>query len=402
MASRTQSREQQRLSVSRRDFLRVSGLSVVGLSVSESAAAAQLRRRAAERSCIFLLMTGGPGQIDTFDPKPEAPAEIRGPLRTIATSVPGIQLSEGFPRLAERMQHAAILRSLTHTAAPIHETGLQLVQTGRLSGRGVTHPHIGAAAASVLGPRNNVAPFVMLRKPVDHTGVQTYRGQGAGYLGDEFAPLTARDASADSAEGDNPLLDSFCDGEPEAVRQMYGDTHFGRLCLQARHLVECGVRCVTINLFDSLAQPLTWDCHGRGAAYSSSLYDYRDRLCPEFDRAFCALMDDLQQRGLWKETLLVAVGEMGRTPKVNDFAGRDHWPAVWSAVLAGGGIASGQVIGASDSRGGAVADRPIAPGELIASVAQWLGIDPATRLPMSAESSLPIADHPPIAELRIV
>ena len=133
--------------------------------------------------------------------------------------------------------------------------------------------------------------------------------------------------------------------EPEAVRRAYGETRFGCLCLQARRMVERGVRVVTVNLFDQLTGQVTWDCHGRSPSAPSTLYDYRDKLCPEFDRALSALLDDLQQRGLLEETLVTAVGEFGRTPRVNGHGGRDHWPGVWSAIMAGGGVRGGNVIG---------------------------------------------------------
>jgi uncharacterized protein (DUF1501 family) len=393
MSGVARSQDEQTESVSRRDFLRVGSLSVVGLSVAEQAASSD--KTADRTSCIFVLMTGGPSPLETFDPKPDAPAEIRGPLKAISTAVPGTALSESLPRLAQRADKFAILRSLQHQAAPIHETGLQLLQTGRLARGEFRSPSFGSAVASILGSRGEVPPFVVLPRLLGHTGVNAYQGQQAGFLGAEYDPLTAADDHAD----DESLTRATISDEPESVRQAYGENRFGRLCLQARELVEHGVRCVTVNLFDRLTNQLTWDCHGRGPWAPATLFDYRDVLCPQFDRALAALFDDLEQRGLWDDTLVVAVGEFGRTPHVNEHGGRDHWPGVWSALVAGGGVQGGQVIGASDSHAAAPADRPIEPGELTATIYHSLGLDLETPLTVDGEATVPLVEHQPIAEL---
>jgi len=387
--------------VSRRDFLRVGGLSVVGLSVAERAALAGMRGEEDRRSCIFLLMTGGPSQFETFDPKPDAPAEIRGPLKAISTAVPGLALCETLPRLAERADRFAVLRSLHHDAAPVHETGMQLLQTGRLAHGDVRHPGFGCVVARVAGPRGEVPPYVVLPKLLGQTGLNAYQGQQSGFLGSEYEPLTAlsnsESADTEPDDGETPVL-SVRD-EPESVLREYGRTRFGRLCLQARQLIECGVRCVTVNLFETLAGQTTWDCHARGPSAPANLFDYRDTLGPQFDRALSALLDDLERRGLLADTLVVAVGEFGRTPRVNEFGGRDHWPGVWSAILAGGGVQGGQVIGSSDASGASPADRPIEPGELTATIYQALGLDLETTPPLDDETQLSLTDHQPIAEL---
>ncbi|MFQ5732959.1 MAG: DUF1501 domain-containing protein [Planctomycetaceae bacterium] len=376
-----------RSSVSRRDFLRVGGLSVVGLSLAERQALADSAGGRGRRSCIFLLMAGGPSQLETFDPKPEAPSHIRGPMKAISTAVPGVFFADALPRLAERADRFALIRSLRHESTPIHETGYQLLQTGRLSNGGPPAPGFGSLIAKQLGPRDGAPPFVVVPKLLTRTGVEMYRGQSAGELGPEFDPVVS-DArtdrhACDSANGDGdpqPVApDRFLspDSEPESLRRKYGESRFGRLCLHARQLVETGVRCVVVNLFDRLAGELTWDCHGRNATTPGTLYDYRDTLCPQFDRAVSALLDDLHDRGLFDETLVVATGEFGRTPRINAGGGRDHWPGVWSAMLAGGGSPGGMVLGGSDAHAAAPVERPVSPAELVSTILQTLDVVPA-------------------------
>ncbi len=396
----------QRQVVSRRDFLRVGGLSVVGLSVAEQTALARSRESAERRSCIFILMTGGPSQFETFDPKPDAPPEIRGPLRAIQTSLPGVCFSEGLPKLAERADKLAVLRSLYHQAAPIHETGLQLLQTGRLARHGRKHPSFGSVAAKLLGPRNDAPANVVLPRLVQNTGVNMYCGQDAGYLGDRYRPLMIqagderlRETGAADSHESIPELDFA--NQSESVRRAYGDNRFGRLCWQARQLVQLGVRSVTVNLFDSLVNQITWDCHANGPGAPGTLYDYRDLLCPQFDRAVAALLDDLEQQSLLNDTLVVATGEFGRTPRLNASGGRDHWSNVWSGIVAGGGVQGGQVIGSSDALGAAPKDRPIELPELTASIYRGLGLGPDTIVTTDDGTDLPLTDHAAISELGI-
>jgi hypothetical protein len=406
-------------SVSRRDFLRVGGLSVLGLSVAEQRARAEASGKG-QRRCIFVLMTGGPSHFETFDPKPGAPGNIRGPLRPIATTVPGMHFSEALPLLAQRGEKLAIVRSLFHDAAPIHETGQQLIQTGRLVQRNLVPPSLGSIVARLLGSRNDVPPYAVLPLPLGDTGVAIWQGQGAGDLGPEFDPWTVasnesgvpsserRTPSAESPESDFRTVNfdrarmaaaANVTAESEYSRRAYGDSPLGRTCLAARRLVEQGVRFVTVNMFDSLAGRVTWDCHANESWAPATLSDYRNSLCPDFDRALSTLIDDLAQRGLLEETLVVAAGEFGRTPRVNERGGRDHWPGVWSVLLAGGGIGGGQVLGASDARGMFPADRPVSPAELAATILHSLGIDLATRLALPQGAEITLADAEPINEL---
>lgn len=366
--------------VSRRDFLRVGGLSVVGLSQS---ALARSAAAFSHRKAILILMTGGVSQLETFDPKPDAPASIRGPFKSIETAVAGVRFSETLPLLAQRAGRLAVIRSLNHDAAPIHETGQQLLQTGRLAAGELKFPHWSCVVASQSNPRN-VPCHVILPGLLSGTGVNAYRGQEAGLLGTEWEPATQ---TADA---------HF---ESDATRRLYGDTEFGRLLLKSRQLVESGTRCVTVNLFDHLHQRVTWDCHGDPHCGPATLNDYQSRLCPDFDRAMSGLLDDLGQRGLLDDTLVIAASEFGRTPHVNERLGRDHWTECFSAIVAGGRISGGRVIGASDASASQPTERPVALGELTATLLDWCGAATAHLTVTSDKTELPLVPHEKLAEL---
>jgi uncharacterized protein (DUF1501 family) len=412
--------------LTRRDFLRAGALSAGAVSLT-LADLADLQGGAAgdERSCILLLLVGGPGQLDTWDPKPHAPAEVRGPFRPIATAAPGVQVCEHFPRLAGLAGHVALVRSVHHDAAPIHETGHQLLQTGRLCRGGTEYPHYGAVLSHLRGPRSEgVPPWVVLPAPVGNTGVSVSHGQSAGFLGPRHEPvvlqgdparLTDRHAllaAADLAHRTQDAAGTTCEplfspqakkaldvaAEPEDLRARYGGNTFGQSCLLARRLVEAGVRLVTVNMFDTVFNRVTWDCHADGGALATTLDDYRDLLCPMFDAAYSSLLEDLHQRGLLETTLVVAMGEFGRTPHLNPRGGRDHWPGCWSILLAGGGVRGGRVVGSSDRLGGEPRDRPVTPAEVAATVYHALGIDPHTPLPGPDGETVPAAQAEPIHE----
>jgi hypothetical protein len=226
---------------------------------------------------------------------------------------------------------------------------------------------------------------VILPGRIHQTGVNAYRGQSAGCLGSEWEPSI--DVTTAALE------------EPESVRRLYGDSSFGRMLLRARQLVESGTRCVTVNLFESLGDQITWDCHGDTACGPATLNDYQDRLCPEFDQAMAGLLDDLSQRGLLEETLVVATGEFGRTPRVNENYGRDHWTGCWSAMVAGAKTRPGQVIGASDAMASEPTERPVHPAELTATMLAWCGLDTeSVTLNVDGEPYAPVS-HPPLVEL---
>lgn len=381
--------------VSRRDFLRAGtvGAGALGLSLAESGAAPA----GDDVRLIFLCLVGGPGQLDTWDPKPDAPAAVRGPFRPIRTRVPGVTLSELFPRMANQADQYAIVRSVHHEAAPIHETGQQLLQTGRLGRDGVDHPHVGAVVSHLRGPvGDGVPPFVVLPGPIGNTGVSVSHGQGAGYLGVRHEPFTAARAGS-AAPACREAFD--LDREDPTLRDRYGRGRFGENCLRARRLVERGVRCVTVNMYDTVFGEPTWDCHADSHALPATLDDYRASVCPKFDQAFTALLADLHLRGLLGRTLVVAGGEFGRTPHLNSRGGRDHWPGVWSMLFAGGGIRGGQVVGSSDRLGGEPRDRPATAADVTATIYHALGIDRSTPLPGPDGQPLPVADGTVIREL---
>lgn len=341
--------------LTRRQFLGAGGLAT-GYSLANISSAAQQNR---DMSCILLFLVGGPSHLDTWDPKPHAPDSIRGPFRPIHTNVTGIQICEHFPRMARMADRFAIIRSVHHESAPIHETGQQLMQTGHLFRAEQEFPHYGAVVSRQRGPgRNGLPPFVILPGPIGNTGVSISHGQGAGPLGKRHEAVFERGSPAED------------DGKTR-----YGRNPFGQSCLRACRLIEQGVRFVTVNMFDTVFNKVTWDCHAAGGSLATTLRDYKDTVCPMFDAAYTALLEDLHQRGLLQSTLVLAMGEFGRTPRLNATGGRDHWPGVWSILFAGGKVRGGQVIGASDRLGTEPRHCPVSPAQVAASVFMGLGID---------------------------
>jgi hypothetical protein len=440
--------------LTRRDFLHAGSLSVLGLGLPamEALAAAGL---AGDRdiNCILLFLVGGPSQLDTWDMKPEAPEEIRGPFKPIATKVPGVQVAEIFPRLATMMDKVSLVRTVYHTAAAVHDTGHQMMQTGRLFGGGIDHPHYGCVVSKLKGSRNDTPPYVLLPRPIGATGGNLPHGHTAGYLGKTFDPFilnadpndrgfkvpdllppdyvtavreTRRRSLRSAIDGavgdfessaDARLLDSNFEGafrlmssrqareafdigaEPAPMRDRYGRTRFGQSCLLARRLVERGVRFVTVNMFETVFNEITWDIHG--SAPFSPIECYKNEVGPNFDNAYTALLEDLQRRGMLDTTIVLAFGEFGRTPKINPAGGRDHHPACWTVLFAGGSIQGGRVVGISDETGYAPKDRPVSTAEIAATVYQGLGIDLAVELPGPQSRPLRLVDHgvEPIQEL---
>jgi uncharacterized protein (DUF1501 family) len=374
--------------LSRRDFLRAGSLAAgsAGLVLSEAGKTEAARVSAGRaKSCIVLFLVGGPSQLETWDPKPNAPVEVRGPFRPISTSVAGVHISEHLPRLARLAHRYAILRTVHHDAAPIHETGQQLLQTGRLSRYEIDFPHFGAMMSRQLGPKQTgVAPFIILPALIGNTGINISHGQGAGILGAAHEPTVQA---------------GFTQFLAQADRERYGKTAFGDACVHSLHLVEQGARCVVVNMFETVYDRVTWDCHADRQCLSSTLDDYRRTLCPTFDRAYASLLDDLHQRGLLEETLVVAMGEFGRTPRLNSQGGRDHWPGCWSIVLAGGGVRGGQVLGASDRFAAEPSSRPITCAEVTASVYNALGFPLSTQLAGPGGRQWPVVEAAPIREL---
>ena len=421
--------------LTRRDFLHAGSLTALGLSLPglhalEAQGAVSSKK---DMNCILLFLVGGPSQLDTWDMKPNAPEEIRGPFKPIDTKIPGIQISEVFPKLAMEMDKVALVRSVYHTAAAVHDPGHQMMQTGRLFTGGIEHPHYGSVLAKLKGHRDDIPPHVLLPKPIGPTGGNMPHGQSAGYLGKTYDPFNlnadpndpnfkvpdllppgyvtavreerrktlraAIDGGLNAFENsaDAKLLNANFEGafklmasktareafdlraEDSATRDRYGRTRFGQSCLLARRLIERGVRFVTVNMFETVFNETTWDIHG--SAPFSPIECYKNEVGPNFDNAYTALLSDLARRGMLENTMVLAFGEFGRTPKINPAGGRDHHPGCWTALFAGGAIRGGQVVGASDETGNAPKDRPVNPAEIAATVYKGLGIELGTELP---------------------
>lgn len=462
--------------IGRRDLLRMAATSALGANVAGLPAMAWAgpdigRRRNRARSCIYIFLCGGPSQLDMWDPKPAAPAEIRGPLRSIATRVPGIRIGEVLPRTAAVADKFVIVRSMHHDNAS-HDVGIMYTLLGTSNPPSnqaappdrKDHPGIGAALQYVLGASGALPAWVTLPRFFT-TGSRFYKGQTGGFLGpayDSFAldqpkkgslgdrPLKARGLQLQSGltpvrlRGRRELLDRIdalsgswtggavheqveqyadkafsllTDGstgkafdlerEPSRLRDRYGRNEYGQSFLLARRLVEAGVR--TVNVFwtyygEDGCQFNLWDNHGSDKPVCGGFRKGVDMIrapycCPSFDRAFSALLNDLQSRGLLDETLVVVTGEFGRTPKINKFAGRDHWPSCYSAVLAGGGIQGGQVYGASDKHAAYVDSRPVTPDDFTATIYYAFGLDPEVPLHDPTGRPIPISRGNPIRDL---
>jgi hypothetical protein len=432
--------------LTRRDFLHAGALSALGLTLpgflAQKAAGAVKDN---DVNGIMLFLVGGPSQIDTWDPKPKAPDEIRGPFKAIDTNVPGMRISEIFPKMAKHADKYSLIRSVYHTATAVHDTGHQMMQTGRLFTGGVEHPHEGCVLGYLKGGRGEMPAHVLLPKPIGRTGGNLPHGQTAGYLGKQYDPFVLnadpndknftvpdllppdyissvragrRQRMRDAVEGEmaafekqaqaKQMDDNFnlayrlmssleareafaLDKEPESVRDRYGRTRFGQSCLLARRLIERGVRFVTVNMFETVFDEITWDIHG--SRPFSDIVEMANLVAPNFDQAYSALLEDLSNRGMLKTTIVTALGEFGRTPKINPAGGRDHHPGVWTMLIGGGPIQGGRVVGESDELGYTPKSRPVSPGEVAATIYQGLGLDPYRELPGPQNRPMPLADY---------
>lgn len=435
--------------LTRREALRVGSLAPLGLGLLDvlapRATAAPARPA---KSVILLFMWGGPSHIDTWDPKPNAPAEIRGQFQSIATTVPGLRISEYFPRLAAQARRYAVIRSMTHTD-PAHLSPVHHLMTGRIAPKpnsdndGASRsdaPCLGAMVQRLLPSPDALPRAVTLPWAVSHPAAPggVAPGQNAGWLGTAFDPFlitgdpnsptfAVAGLAASSDLSPRRLQDraalcrtldrtggyggGFSDlraraldllitpeatrafdlsQEPAAIRDRYGRNRVGQSCLMARRLIEAGTRLVTVNWPDD--GQTFWDTHG------NNFPSLRDRLMPPADMSFAALLDDLSDRGLLDETLVVWIGEFGRTPKVEN-AGRQHWPQCYSAVLAGGGIRGGAIYGASDSIGAYPADRPVSPADMTATIYHALGINPETSVNDRLGRALVLTEGKPLTDL---
>lgn len=389
---------EEKFAVTRRGFLQTSAMAVAGLAQGFTPALGQGIGPA--KAVIQLLLVGGPSQLDTWDPKPDAPSTIKNPRRPIATRIPGVYLDASFPRLAALADRFALLRSLTHQEAPIHETGLQLLQTGWLSAGEHAHPHLGAIASRLRPSADGLPSWVMTPFALGNTGVALSQGQETGWLGSNHAATLVSPRDSVSRWNESPKLRAAANLEKEAPasRARYGGDLLGQSCLLARRLVEAGVRVVTINAFASVFGQLSWDMHAQGNALPVTLEDYEHNLCPQLDRALGVLISDLINRGLANDVMVVASGEMGRAPHFNSRGGRDHWPGVWSALAFGGGVPGGIVVGSSDACAGAPRERPIVPAELVATMCHVLGI-PSGLIATPSPNCHPLIPAAPIVEI---
>jgi hypothetical protein len=432
----------------RRDFLHAGSLSFLGLGLTEFMglkALGAVEPEKKDKNCIMLFLVGGPSQLDNWDMKPNAPAEIRGPYKPIKTNVPGIEICENFPRMAKHADKFALIRSMYHTAAAVHDTGHQMMQTGRLFQGGIEYPNFGCVLAKVKGSKGDVPANVLMPRPIGATGGNMPHGQNAGFLGKTFDPfvlnadpsvpnfkvpdmlppdyMTAlrvdrrrnwremvdHTVSKFETSQDARLLDSTfhqaytlmssqkareafdLSKEPEKLREKYGLNRFGQSCLLSRRLIEAGVRFVTVNMFETVFDEITWDIHG--SRPFSPISCYRDLVGPMYDMGYSSLLEDLHDRGLLQDTMVVSTGEFGRTPKVNPAGGRDHWPQCWTMMMAGGGVKGGQVIGASDEIGAAPRDTPVNPMQIAATIYQGLGIPLDLELPGVGGRPIPLVDR---------
>jgi hypothetical protein len=400
--------------LSRRGFLRIGGLSALGLTLDGF-----LRMRAATAApsasktvnCILMWMQGGPSHHDTFDPKPDAPVEVRGEFNTIPTTLPGIRFAEHLPLLARQTDKFSVIRGHDPKNGS-HGVADHLMMTGHAFNASLAYPCFGSVVARERGYRNGMLPFVQLGRHID----RRFNGGVGGFLGDEFNPFEVPDdpnakvfkvsdlgveSKAQQArlerrysmlqevdrfqradEELSPAVkarDSFYEKahglitapaakrafnlelESPATRDSYGRTTFGQSCLLARRLIEAGVHFVTVT--DG-----GWDTH------QNNFISLKQHKLPVLDRAYSALLQDLQDRGLLSNTLVVWFGDFGREPKVNTSAGRDHWASAGAACMGGGGVRTGEVVGATNALGEFVIDNPVTPADIAATIYHALGI----------------------------
>ncbi len=431
--------------LSRRDWLRLSAAGVLGGSLSgwlETLAADTAKHPGRRRSCILLWMSGGPSQMDTFDLKPGHPNG--GQFKEIATAVAGIRISEHLPKVANHMNRMALIRSMK-TKEGDHGRATFMLRTGYAPQGPVQYPALGALVAKELERPDADLPSFVSIAPYRQINPAAF---GPGFLGPVYAPLIVGEAGAMSgrpapvspeqalqvqdltlpagvsrAQGvararlleemeqdfikDRPgsatashytacmravrLMRSadarafHLEEEPASVRDAYGRNRFGQGCLLARRLVERGVPFVEVSLGGADGQTLGWDTHGDNFATVR-------RLSGLLDPAWGTLMDDLKDRGLLDTTLIVWMGEFGRTPRINGSAGRDHYPNAWTTVLAGGGIKGGRVVGKTSRDGTTVEERPVGVPDFLATICLALGIDPRKQNLSNVGRPIRIAD----------
>ncbi len=415
------------VATSRRSVLKASLAGLAGISLADllrvrHAAAAEGEARSGRKSVILIWMTGGPSHIDTWDVKPDAPAEIRGPFGTIATSLPGVRLCEYLPKQAAMMDKLTIIRSIdarfsNHEPNQVFQTANRAAEP-RINAEAERFPAIASIVAKHRGLTNREMPPSVVLNMQSRSHVAW-----GGYLGKEYDPFLGNQAGRlfqlpggldhdrlrDRHEltrqfdrlrrdldlnGSMAALDRFgqqavdivvgqkaqevfdLEREPAAVRERYGTHNWCQQALLARRLVEAGVSFVTIDLSNHGASG-TWDTHGDNIPPYGGIWNGLRPLLPVFDHLLTTLVSDLEERGLLDDVLVLAMGEFGRTPRIGTQGssdGRDHWPIVMSMTVAGGEMRHGQVIGATERDGGAIKERPVTPGDLAATIYRHMGV----------------------------
>ncbi len=437
---------------SRRQILEAGAASWLGLNLPALLRADHDNNHADAASadaCILIFLNGGPSHLDMWDMKPEAPAEIRGPFKPIATSLTGVQFGEHLPRMAGQMHRCALIRSAHHSVNNSHAAAVYVGLTGHDRGENgggakpTDHPAIGSVMSLCRPPRTAIVPFVSMPYiTAEGRGGPPQPGFFGGWLGRTYDPLfVLRDPNATdfgmpeltpaagidshrlrarrtlvkppgSRQVDRALqdMDAFqskafdlltspatqrafqMDREPLPVRERYGRNVYGQSVLLARRLIEAGTRVACISWAPDANA--TWDTHG------NNFKKLKDELLPQLDAAVAGLLDDLSDRGMLQRTIVAVMGEFGRTPKINAATGRDHWNFCYSLLLAGGGIKPGVVYGASDKIGAHHSLNPVTPADIIATIYQCLGLD--TDLELRDRLNRPFQLVPwgsPIAEL---
>jgi hypothetical protein len=429
--------------IDRRTMLRVGGAGMLGMTMPKLIQAAErspsIKPRA--KSVIFLFQWGGPSQLDTFDMKPDAPETVRSPYRPISSSAPGIQVCEHLPEMAKRMHHVTLIRTMTHTMKNHASAGYyalsghqppsddqrlrdsldlfpaygsvvdHLAPNDNSMPTSVAYPHVirdgsivPAQHASFLGKRHD--PLLFLEDPNDknfnlpelslpsglsidrlsrrremqklvdqQTKLMQFSGEARGF--DDYYERAISMLTSDRVRSAFDLS-----AESESIRDRYGRTSYGQSCLLARRLVQSGVKFVTVYFSNSIGGRRVgqggWDTHGFD---NTRMYKIVDKYhLPITDQTLPTLLDDLEDRGLLDETLVVWMGEFGRTPEINKNLSRDHWPQCYTTLLAGGGVKGGYVYGESDELAKFPARNPVKPEDLAATIFQLLGIDPATEI----------------------
>ncbi|MBX6313565.1 MAG: DUF1501 domain-containing protein [Isosphaeraceae bacterium] len=448
-------------SLTRRELLRIG---TVALGWPLLTAAAPPTRRARADACILLYMDGGASHLDLWDLKPEAPAEIRGPFRPIATSVPGVHVCEHLPLTARQIHRLAQVRSVRHEET-VHDPAVYQMLTGRkhVSSAGnlkvdeaTDFPHVGAAFGRV-DQRPAILPKVVELPETMRMGARILPGQGAGFLGRTYDPFRVevtpeaevvppaflreppmsrerqalrasllkrfdRGLSALRAQAELAAFDRFqeqalellaapairqafdLDREPPAVRDRYGRNRHGQSVLLARRLVEAGTRFVTVYWGKQMQD---W-ADGQGPRLANNPWDthrnhfplVKDELLPPADRALSALVEDLDQRGLLERTLVLWMGDFGRTPRISKpYASRDHWPHANTVLLAGAGVTGGAVYGRTDRIAAEVTEHPVRPADLTATIIWALGSNPQTMIRDARGQAYPLSEGRPLEEL---